>query len=141
MIDRERGSATVEMVIVAPVLILVVLFAVVVGRVTVAQAAVEAAARDAARQASIARTAAQASENAVSSARESLKSRGVSCTTQEVQVDTSGFARQVGLSAVVTATVSCAVPLQDVGLPLIPGSSLRSATFTSPLDPFRGRDQ
>jgi Tfp pilus assembly protein PilX len=135
----DRGSATVEMVIVMPVVVLVVMLAVVGGRVTVAQAAVEAAARDAARQASIARTASQARTNAISSASASLKSRGILCESQSISVDVRGFAREVGLPAVVSATISCAVPLKDIGIPLLPGVSVRKASFTSPLDPYRGR--
>ena len=39
----------------------------------------------------------------------------------------------------VTATVTCQVPLSDLLLPGMPGSRTLTATFTSPLDPFRGR--
>jgi hypothetical protein len=39
----------------------------------------------------------------------------------------------------VSATVICRVPLSDLVLPGTPGSRTLTATFTSPLDPFRGR--
>lgn len=139
--NKERGSSTAETTIIIGVIVLVLMFAVIVGRITVATAAVEAAARDAARQASIARTAAHAGTAATSSAQESLRSRGVSCSAVNVQVDTGGFARPVGTPAVVSATVSCTIPFQDISFPGFPGSVVREARFTSPLDPYRGRDQ
>ncbi|WP_433498865.1 TadE/TadG family type IV pilus assembly protein [Sphaerimonospora sp. CA-214678] len=137
---RERGSATVEAMLAITAIVLVVLLAIAGGRITVATAAVEAAARDAARQASIARSAAEAEARATSSARDSLSSRGVRCTSVSVKVNTAGFGRLVGRPSAVTATVSCSVPLDDVAFPGLPGSVVRRASFTSPLDPYRGRD-
>jgi Flp pilus assembly protein TadG len=136
---NERGSVTVEAMLAITAIVLVILLGVAAGRITIASAAVEAAARDAARQASIARTPAEASTNAEASARDSLTSQDVSCTAVKVTVSTKGFSRPVGTSADVAATVSCTVPLADVALPGLPGSVERHATSTSPLDPYRGR--
>lgn len=136
---NDRGSATVEAMLAIAAIVLVIFLGVAAGRITVASAAVEAAARDAARQASIARTAAEANSKAQSSARESLNSRGVNCTSVGVQVNSAGFSRSVGSPAIVSATVSCDVPLEDVAFPGLPGSVQRQATSTSPLDPYRGR--
>ncbi|MGP3921307.1 TadE/TadG family type IV pilus assembly protein [Nonomuraea sp. 10N515B] len=137
---NDRGSATVEAMLAITAIVLVILLGVAGGRITVASAAVEAAARDAARQASIARTASEAQANAQASAQDSLSSRGVSCTSVSVQVSTAGFSRPVGSPAIVSATVSCTVPLGDVAFPGLPGSVHRTASFTSPLDPYRGRE-
>ncbi|MFI6326524.1 TadE/TadG family type IV pilus assembly protein [Nonomuraea sp. NPDC050556] len=136
---NERGSATIEAMLAIPAVVLVILLGVAAGRITVATAAVEAAARDAARQASIARTAGEASSRAQASARDSLNSRGIRCTSVTVQVSTAGFGRPVGSPATVSATVTCTVPLEDVAFPGLPGSVRRQATFASPLDPYRGR--
>ncbi len=137
---NDRGSATVEAMLAITAIFLVILLGVAGGRITVASAAVEAAARDAARQASIARSAAEAGRRAEASARESLSSQGVRCVSVSVRVSTSGFSRPVGTPANVSATVSCSVPLHDVVFPGLPGSVFRRATFTSPLDPYRGRE-
>lgn len=139
--EDERGSSTAETTIVMGVIVLVLMFAVVVGRITVTTAAIEAAARDAARQASVARTAADARTNARSSAQESLAGRDVNCEALDVQMDTQGFSRRVGTPAAVTAHVSCSIPLADVGFPGLPGHVVREASFTSPLDPYRGREE
>ncbi|GAA4199827.1 TadE/TadG family type IV pilus assembly protein [Microbispora amethystogenes] len=137
---NDRGSATVEAMLAITAIVLVILLGVAGGRITVASAAVEAAARDAARQASIARSASEAGRTAESSARESLRSRGVRCDSVSVRLSTSGFSRPVGSPATVSATVFCSVPLDDVAFPGLPGSVARRATFTSPLDPYRGRE-
>ncbi|GAA3120139.1 hypothetical protein GCM10010466_08710 [Planomonospora alba] len=120
-------------------LVLVLLFGAAAGRVAVVTAAVEAAARDAARQASISRAGSAAGAKARESAQESLRSQGVSCMSVDVRVDTGGFGRPVGTPATVSASVSCTVPLSDLAFPGLPGSVVRRATFTSPLDPYRGR--
>ena len=109
------------------------------GRITVTRMAVNDAARDAARQASIARTPGDAQAAAVRSADAALRADGLDCTPA-VSVDTGGFAVPVGGSAQVTATVTCDVRLSDLtAVPGMPGSRSLTATFTSPLDPYRAR--
>ena len=56
-----------------------------------------------------------------------------------VTVNVSGFAVPVGLPAQVTAQVTCRVSLSDLLVPGMPGSKTLTATFTSPLDPYRAR--
>jgi hypothetical protein len=57
-----------------------------------------------------------------------------------VTVDTTGFSVPVGEPAQVSATVTCAVRLSDLtAVPGMPGSRALTATFTSPLDPYRAR--
>jgi Flp pilus assembly protein TadG len=133
----DRGSVTLELVILAPALIIMLLFVVAAGRIAQAHQAVEAAARDAARQASIARDPATARANATSSAQAALTREGLNCPAQ-VSVDTSGFARPIGTPATVTARVTCTVHLADVALAGVPTTTV-SSHFTSPIDPFRGR--
>jgi Flp pilus assembly protein TadG len=128
---------TLELVIFAPALIIMLLFVVGAGRIAQAHQAVEAAARDAARQASIARDPATAQTNATSSAQAALTRGGLNCPAH-VSVDTSGFSRPVGAPATVTARVTCTVHLADVSLAGVPTTTV-SSDFTSPIDPFRGR--
>ena len=97
-----------------------------------------AAARDAARQASISLNPGQAQTAALSSAMTALDQDGLDCRPV-VTVDTSGFGVPVGQPATVSATVTCTVSLSDLLVPGLPGSRTLTATFTSPLDPFRER--
>lgn len=135
----DRGSITLEMVILAPALILMLLLVIAAGRIADAHQAIEAAAHDAARQASIARDPATARTNALSSAQASLARQGLSCPAT-VSVDTSGFARPIGKPATVRTRVTCTVHLADVATSGIPPVTL-TAHFVSPLDPFRGRTE
>ena len=135
----ERGSAAIETVVVVPAFVLFVLLIVYAGRLAVTEQAVEAAAGEAARAASIARTAGQAQRDATTGAAASLRNQGLTCVSQHVAVDTSGFATPVGSPARVSATVTCQVDLSDLALPGLPGARAVTATLTSPIDTYRGR--
>ena len=76
---------------------------------------------------------------AQSGAARTLAAQGLQCTTTTVALDTSGFATPPGLSATVTATVSCPVRLSDLSVPGLPGTRTVSHTATSSLDTFRER--
>lgn len=135
--DGERGSATLELVVLAPALLALIALVVLTGRIATAYSAVESAARDAARQASIARDPAQARRAATTSAAAALRREGLRCGPL-VAVDTSGFSRQVGTAAQVVARVTCTVRLGDL-LPGLPGQKTVRASFASPIDPYRGK--
>jgi Flp pilus assembly protein TadG len=135
---RERGNAALELVILAPVLLFLLGLVIAAGRTSIAQGSVQAAARDAARQASISRTPAAAQAAALASARLALSQDSLDCTPV-VTVNTGGFGVPVGQAARVTARVTCQVSLSDLLVPGLPGSKTLTATFTSPLDPFRAR--
>jgi hypothetical protein len=134
----EDGSAALELVILAPVLLALLCLAIAAGRTSIAQGSVDAAARDAARQASIALTPAAARLSAELSARAALRSDGLDCDPV-VAVDTSQFAIRPGEPASVTAIVNCTVSLANLALPGLPGTARLQATFTSPLDIYRSR--
>lgn len=135
----QRGSATLELAVLAPVLLILLALIVAGGRIQLAGGSVETAARDAARQASIARTPAAARAAAVSSARATLNSEGLSCSGLSVSVDTAGFATPLGQRAHIEADVACTVPLADISVPGLPGTYRMRAMATSPLDANRGR--
>lgn len=135
----ERGSATLEMVIGVPVMVLFIIATVAAGRLAMAHQSVQSAAADAARTASIARTQGEARAGAQASAASTLGNQGVTCRSTTVHVDTSGFARPVGTAASVSATVVCVVEMADLALPGLPGSFVVAATMISPIDTYRGR--
>src|SRR5437879_755968 len=87
----ERGGATVELTLVAPMLILLLVFAVALGRLVEARARVDGAARDAARAASISRSPAAAIVVAEQTATATLASAGASCRQVQTATDTSAF--------------------------------------------------
>ncbi len=135
----DRGSATVELVILAPTLLLFLLLAIYAGRVAMARQSVHAAAADAARSASIARTEGAAAGNARAAADATLAAEGLRCQATQVDVDISAFGAPVGVPGTVAATVSCTVDLTDLTVPGVPGSRQLTATVASPLDTYRER--
>ena len=135
----ERGSVTLEAVILIPAFLLFVALVIAAGRVAVARQGVQTAAAEAARQASIARTAGEATAKAQTGAQQTLADQQLQCLSSSVVTDTSGFAAPVGTPASVSATVTCQVDLAGVAIPGLPGSLTITASFQSPLDTFRGR--
>ena len=138
----DRGSAALELVILGPVLLFLLGLAIAAGRTSIAQGSVDAAARDAARQASISRTPAAARAAALASARRALRQDAIDCNpvvTVQTGGPRSGFGVPAGQPASVSAQVTCVVSLSDLMVPGMPGSRSLTATFTSPLDPYRAR--
>lgn len=136
---RDRGYYSLETAILAPVMIGLLLLMIAFGRVTDADGAVDSAARAAARAASLERDADSAQAEAQTAANRSLQGEGITCQASSVVVDTSGYALDIGVEATVTATIACTANLSDIGLPGLPGVKTLTASWTSPIDTYRGR--
>lgn len=130
----ERGSATTELVLLTPVLIVMLLFVVALGRLTAARQDVEAAARDAARAAANARSVSAAHTEGARAAAAALDGRDTSCRGLTVAVDTESFAA----GGTVTATVACTVGFGDLTGLSLPASRTITSTFAAPVDRYRG---
>lgn len=131
---NERGSASVELVLLTPVLVGLLCLTVAFGRVQSARADIEASARDAARAASLERTAVGARAAGEQAARAGLDAGGYTCLPLTLDVNTAGFAAD----ATVTATVTCTLRLSDITGMGIPTSRTLTARFTEPIDRYRG---
>lgn len=136
---NERGSATLELVIVIPGTLLLISLIVMAGRLALAHQAIQAVAYDAARAASVARDRTTASSSANQVASFALSSNGLSCVNTNTSVNTSGFNAAVGQNSTVSATVSCTVRLGDLSIPGVPGSVTLTADAISPIDTYRER--
>ena len=135
----DRGSAAVEMAVLAPAIIALFVVLMIAGRISTARQAIEAAAFDAARTASLARDGGDAQTRAEAAATATLAAQGLTCSSITVTVDTSQFAVPVGQPAHVTATVVCHADFSDIALPGMPGNTTLSSSFVSPLDQYRKR--
>jgi Flp pilus assembly protein TadG len=135
----DRGSYTLELAVLAPALLVLLGFIVAAGRVALAGSTVDGVARDAARAASLARTPAAAQAAAQTTATETAAQQNIDCTNLAVHVDTGGFSTPVGEPASVVVHVTCTAPLGDLAIPGLPGHKTLTASFTSPLDPYRAR--
>ncbi|MFD8721902.1 TadE/TadG family type IV pilus assembly protein [Streptomyces sp. NPDC059629] len=125
----DRGLSTVEVVILAPVMILFILVLVAFGQLVDGRGAIDGAARDAARAGSIQKDHATAMSEAQKAADADLSDV---CSGPVSVVQTSeGFAPDT----IFTVEVSCEVRgLAMLGLDI---PTTLSASFSSPLDPFR----
>ncbi len=136
---RERGSASLEAVIVLPAFLMFVSLIIAAGRVQIAHQSVDAAATEAARAASISRTAGEAQTAGTLSGQQALANQDLACNPPTISIDVSAFTVPVGQPAQVSASVVCVVDLGDVAIPGLPGSITITSQAQSPLDVFRGR--
>lgn len=129
-----KGSASVELVLLTPVLLVLLLLVVALGRLADARAQVDGAARDAARAGSIARGPDSARAGAEAAAAARLSEAGVTCRHLDVQVDVGSLRP----GEAVTAAVTCDVDFGDLTLLRVPGSKAVSASFSEVVDVYRG---
>lgn len=135
-ITDEQGSATAELVLLTPLLILILVFVVALGRLTSARIEVDSAAAQAARAASIAWSPQSANQAAQQSAAATLSGDHVTCAHLDVSVDTAEFVP----GGSVSVTVSCGVDLSQLTGLHLPTTETISSKAVSPLDRFRSVD-
>jgi Flp pilus assembly protein TadG len=131
-VGTSRGSLSVELVVLTPVLALFLLVSLALGRYALAREQVVGGARAAADAAAIAGSAVIAQKAAVAAATPVLQSNH-SCTDPSVNVDVASFAP----GAVIRVSVSCRVDFSDLLVPGFPGSTTISAVQEAVVDPYR----
>ena len=133
MVSRERGSAAVELTLLAPLVVLLLLLVVAAGRLVSVRLAVDDAAHQAARTLTVARGPVPAADAAREVAASALAGR-VNC--RQVTVTMGMAPDMAGGSA--TVTVSCVVQLSDLAGLALPSTRTITGTASSPMDIFRG---
>jgi Flp pilus assembly protein TadG len=141
--DRERGSLSVELVIVVPGLLLLMLIVALGGRLVEARGAVAGAARDAARAASLARYPGDGSLGADTLAQNAASSDlSGYCAGAHLNVAVTGFP-QAGQAATegenVTVTVNCDIDTSVFGMLGFGSRYDVTGSAVAPLDPFMCR--
>lgn len=131
--DAERGSLTVELAVLAPVLVLFALLIVALAQVETLRAQVAGAARAAAEAAAQAPDAANAAAAARQAVPASLPSGGRGCAALAVTVDTTDFVP----GGRVTVRVACQLSMATSAVPGFPGSVPVASTVSAPIDPYR----
>ncbi|MGW3960134.1 TadE/TadG family type IV pilus assembly protein [Amycolatopsis sp. NPDC005003] len=131
----ERGSVTVEAVLIAPVLVmLLVLVAVVVHRGVDARLRLDDAVHQAARAASLQRTSAAADAAARATVTSALAHAGLVCRDAATSTTTSS---RPGSTVVVS--VRCVVGFGQALVLGVPGSRTLSATASEVIDTYRSQ--
>jgi Flp pilus assembly protein TadG len=129
----ERGSAAVELVLLTPLLILIVLLYLGFGRITHAEQLVDDAAAQAARAATLDYLdPSRAQAAATQAAAQALAESGLSCSSDQVSVDT-GDDRPGGS---ITVHLACHADLAQAVATGLPGSATLTASSTSPIDVY-----
>ncbi|MFI0724345.1 TadE/TadG family type IV pilus assembly protein [Streptomyces sp. NPDC021224] len=128
----SSGSATVELVLGVPVLVLMFWLLIYCGRASDTRLRIEDAAHQGARAATSDRTASAAAADARATATAALSDAGITC--RSVTVTTRG---SLAPGSAVTVTVTCTVGLEDLVLLHLPGTTTVTAHFTAPVDTYR----
>lgn len=137
-LSGERGSMSLEMVLVTPLFVAFLLLVAGAGRMVDAQSQVDGAARDAVRAASIARSASSAQDLAAETAAAGLRGNDWCSGGPTVQTDVSRW----GPGGSVGVTIVCDVDLGDLSFIGLPGSKRMQGRSVAPVDTFsfRGTD-
>ena len=130
----DHGSATVELALVAPMLLALMFLVVFAGRVSEADANVRRAASEAARSASLEQHLASAADAAHAVAEANLAASGVTCRSLDIGVDTSDFRA----GGTVTVIVRCVSSMRDVAFVGVPGTRAFTARAVEVVDRYRG---
>ncbi|MFC2642091.1 MAG: TadE/TadG family type IV pilus assembly protein [Propionibacterium acidifaciens] len=135
---EERGSASLELVIVVPAVVAVIALLTAGWRLWSVRSQVREAAAAGARAATLARSGAEAEQAASAAIDADLGTVGSSCTAPTVDIDVSAFSAPPGQGGDVVVDVTCEVPFTDLLIP-IPGALTVEGRAGSRLDSFRER--
>jgi len=135
-LEREHGTASLELVLVAPALLLLLSALLGAGRLFTARAALEAVAREAGRTAAAAPASEVAVEEGSRAAERAAQGYGLDPSRLSLSIDPQGFPRGGTLRVVATYRVPLGdLPLLGIGLPPV---TLRSVHL-EPIDPYKSR--
>jgi Flp pilus assembly protein TadG len=129
---NERGTMTVELVLLTPVLFALLAFIVGLGRAADARGQLTGAVRDAARAASLASSPDAARVAAREAALADLEGANLHCRHPQVHTDTELFIP----GGQVTVTIRCTLDLAQLVVSGLPGRSTLTATSSAPLDTY-----
>ncbi len=129
----QSGSVTVEVVVLAPVVVVFILFVVALGRYETVRGQVVGAARVAAEQASQAPTPVAAVAAASAAAPPMVAGDGPACRNLRVTTQTAAFAP----GGTVAVDVRCTVSMADLLVPGLPGSIAVDGHVVAQIDQYR----
>lgn len=131
---NDRGTATVELVLLTPLILVILMLVVAAGRLGTIQGQLAGAARDAARSASHQPTFELAEEAARTTAEAVLAERSVPCVDVVVEL---GPETVIAAGGQVSVLIDCVVPLSDLAVPGLPGTRVVGASSIEAIDHYR----
>lgn len=132
-VAQDRGSASAELALLTPLIILIALLVLLAHRVITAGMAADTAAAAAARAATLERTPEAAYTAAETAAANAMRTHELSCATYDLTIDTGGL--QPG--AMVRVTLTCTADLSDLSGLGVPGSRTIEGNAVSVVDSYR----
>lgn len=129
----ERGTMSIELVVLTPVLVAAIMVVAAGARYVDARGQVNSSAYAAARAASLTTNQEAAVQAGTKAAEDSMSRRGRACSDLAVKVDAGDFVR----GGDVRATVTCVADLSDVVGFGLPGSKTFTDTAVVPLEQHR----
>jgi Flp pilus assembly protein TadG len=133
VVRGQDGGLSVELVVLAPVLVLLCIVVVALGRAEIVHADVADAARAAAEAAVEAPVPTDAADAARTAAVVAFPASGPSCRPLHVTTTAGDFVS----GGRVTVEVRCAVSLASLAVPGLPGTVTFEATVAAVVDPYR----
>ncbi|GAA0617297.1 pilus assembly protein [Kribbella sandramycini] len=130
----ERGTMALEMVILAPILLILFMFLLACGRYFQTSSLLESAARDGARAASQSRSLPEAQGRLDDAVSRTMDQSIKSCKATAAGTVTSALTAGAPLSVEVT----CTIDYRDLNLLGIGGDTTITKRFSSSVDPYRG---
>ncbi|MFB6722260.1 TadE/TadG family type IV pilus assembly protein [Kribbella sp. NPDC056345] len=130
----DRGTMALEMVVLAPILLLLFMFLLAAGRYFQTTALAESAARDGARAASMSRSQTDAQVRVNDAVTRTMGQAVKSCKESASGIITTTLAAGAPLSVEVT----CTIDYRDLSFLGLGGDTTVTKRFTSSVDPYRG---
>lgn len=137
----DRGSISVELVILLPVLLVILGVIMAGGRIWQTRSGLSATAASAARLASQQKNPSLAVSAADDLVRGDLATLAIPCTNLRIVTEASGLAKPAGTAGSVRVDLSCAVPLADLLVPGLPGSITVHGAANHAVDTFREKQR
>lgn len=138
-VGNQRGSASAELAILAPGIVMLALMLAMGARIGWAQTQITDAVAAAARAASLERSGSAAKLASHRAVEANLVDAGLHCQPATVNVDVTGFTLPAGQDADVTVGIECRLSLAGLGFAGFPGSVNLSAHTSERIDTYRSR--
>ena len=133
---RDRGSMSIEAVLIIPAFLLFLALIAAIGRTAALTEDLHASVVAGARIASLAPSSTVGDSSARTAIKDHLDEEGVKCTDIDISINSQALDLLPGQPGEVSATVTCTVPLSDLSVPGLPGQIRLTETFSTPIDPY-----
>jgi hypothetical protein len=127
---------SMEAILIIPAFLLFLALIAAIGRTALIRDDLQAAAVSSSRGVSLQSTAQKGEQVGRQVVHEHLLSTHYSCQRLIIEIDATALNLPAGRHGEVSVTLTCSVPLGDLGVPGLPGFVTLKESFTTPIDPY-----